>query len=165
MPLPYTLQVHSKPLKVPADTWAKWYTEEHIRDMVYFQASKTGASYEATAEIMTSGSFSNDGNEGKDFFALYQTDRKHCLDYPEYKENVRLKSRLFAEGATCHDVGTFSPTGLALVEVLGSYEYNESKADSNPWSSGVNEKQRWGTKKFSRCSTTSHSVQDRGSGC
>ena len=95
--------------------------------MVHFKAAKTGASYRAISHMLASGdNIPRDGNDEKPFFALYQTDRKHCLDHPEYKDKVRLKSQLWDEKLSCHDVGAFTTVDLELVEVLGSYEYNES---------------------------------------
>ena len=129
MPAHYALQVFSQPTQVSEDTWTQWYTEEHIRDMVYFGASKTGSSYIASSPALTTGEFPQDGNASKNFLALYQTDRKHCLDHAEYKDKVRLRSELWDAKSSCHDVGAFTPMDLELVEVLGSYEYNESEFD------------------------------------
>ena len=127
MPRPYLLQVHSQPKSVSEDTWTQWYLEEHIRDMVYFKASRTGAFYRATSDVLTYLEPPNDGNDEKRFFAIYQLDRKGCLDTPEYKDNVRLRSALWDDASlTCRDVGDLNPTEWELVEVLGSYEWNES---------------------------------------
>lgn len=142
MPQQYLLHVHSHPVRVPLTTWTQWYTEEHLRDMVYFRAARTAAFYRATSSVLRSvglveedtaaltlaripSATSPDGNDFKDFLALYQTDRKHCLESAEYRENVRLGSELWDAISSSHDVGSFAPTDLELVEVLGSYSENE----------------------------------------
>ena len=139
MPRPYLLQVHSQPKHVPKETWTKWYLEEHIRDMVYFHAAQTAAFYRSSSESFTYLEPAEDGGDRMTFVALYQTDRKKCLQYPEFKDHVRQKSQLWNdESLIGRDVGDFAIVDLELVEVLGSYEYNESMAispiaKSNRW--------------------------------
>jgi hypothetical protein len=142
MPEPYLLQVHSHPIRVPISTWIQWYTEEHIRDMVHFRAAKTAAFYRATSHVIrtipagdqdlaltrTPSAIAPDGNDFKNFLTLYQTDREHCLDYPEYKDHVRLTSQLWDRASTCHDVGSFSAVDLRCEAVVGEQGANESMA-------------------------------------
>ncbi|KAK3721750.1 hypothetical protein LTR37_002915 [Vermiconidia calcicola] len=59
------------------------------------------------------------------FFALYQTERKRCLESPEFKDHVRQETELWQPGLRGRDVGEFAIGEFTLVEVLGSYEYNE----------------------------------------
>ena len=131
MPTPYLLSVHShpKPSKLSTQTWIQWYLEEHIRDMVYFGASKTGAFYTAASEIFTSNSPPKDGSESMDFLTLYQTDRKAVTESVEVREKVRKTSSMWkeegCEGLTSFDVGDFVITEGVLIEILGNYEYNE----------------------------------------
>jgi hypothetical protein len=129
MPRPYLLSVHSQPTRLSNETWIKWYLEEHIRDMVYFGASKTGAFYQSSSDLFTSGSPPKDGSEEMKFLALYQTDRKGTNDSVEVRERVRKTSEMWkkegCEGLTTFDVGEFVIQEGVLVEVLGSYEYNE----------------------------------------
>jgi len=60
-----------------------------------------------------------EGNDFKGFLALYQTDRKHCLEYEEYKDHVRSTSELWDRASSVHDVGSFAPVDMELVEPLG----------------------------------------------
>lgn len=97
--------------------------------MVYFGASKTGAFYKASSEIHTSNSPPNDGSESMDFLALYQTDRRDVNESVEVREKVRKTSSLWkeegCEGLTTFEVAEFVIQEGVLVEVLGSYEFNE----------------------------------------
>ena len=130
MPRPYLLEVFSQPSQVSEDIWTKWYLEEHIRDMVYFKASRTGALYRSSSEIIQSGNVPTDGSENMKYLALYQTDRKHCLDFSEFKDHVRKKSKLWDERLISFDVGDFVPRESALIEILGSYEHIEGMENS-----------------------------------
>lgn len=138
MPRPYTLQVSSRPVKVSEDVWTQWYTEEHIRDLVFSGASKTSAVYRATSGPITvnvtgdnSGKASENSSNDTTFLALYQSATKHVLEAcraPDLNCKVRIHSSLFDDGQTCYDVGTFRPVDLQLVEILGSYEHREDRA-------------------------------------
>ena len=93
--------------------------------MVYHKASRTGAFYRNSSEVIHSGNVPEDGSETKTVLALYQTDRKNCLETPEFKDKVSKKSGLWDANLLSYDVGEFVPRESVLVEVLGSYEYNE----------------------------------------
>ena len=142
MPADYLLQVHSHPVRVPITTWQQWYLEEHLRDMVYFKAAQTGAVYKAASNVIrttnpndtalsrTLSATPPDGNDFKSFLALYQTDHEHCLDYPEYKDHVRLTSQLWDHGSTCHDVGSFAAVDLRWGSVIGEQGANEGETEA-----------------------------------
>ena len=142
MPRPYALQVTSGPIKVSEEIWTQWYTEEHIRDVVYSGASRTSAVYSASSNTVTSANDQdgnitqpNDGAE-TNFLALYQSTTPHVLQnctLPDLKCKVRIHSSLFPPSSTgqqqtAYDVGVFRPVDLQLVEILGSYEYREDVA-------------------------------------
>ena len=99
--------------------------------MVYFNAATTAAFYQSSSELFTSGSPPTDGSEDMNFLALYQSDRKGTGDSVEVREKVRKTSELWkqegCEGLSTFDVGEFVIQEGVLVEVLGSYEYNEGK--------------------------------------
>ena len=124
MPEQYLLHIFSTPVKVSTETWSQWYTEEHIRDMVHFKASRTAAVYQATTNAVVSSAGSSqspydlDNTGQSSFLALYQTDKAHCLDHPEYKDHVRLHSLLWSKELSCHEAGQFTPTDLELVDVM-----------------------------------------------
>ena len=126
MPRPYILEVHSETTKVSEEIWEQWYTEEHIRDMVYHKVSRTGAFYRSSSETIYSGAMPKNGSEGMKFYALYQTDRKHD---PESEGVVRKSSGLWNANLSFCDVGELVCRECALVEVLGSYEYNEGMSE------------------------------------
>ena len=126
MPRPYLHHVHSQPTKVSEATWKQWYSEEHIRDMVYFKVSRTSAFYAASSDTYTYLQPPGRGIDQKQYLALYQMGRPRPWDQKEYKENVRLESQLWDRGLSCLDIADLCPEDLELVEILGSYEYNES---------------------------------------
>ena len=126
MPTPHLLRVGSRAVAVPEATWLQWYLEEHIRDMVHFRVSKTAAFYRSASEIFHSGAhMAEEDTDRMSFFALYQTERKRCLESPEFKDHVRQETGLWQPGLRGRDVGEFAIGEFTLVEVLGSYEYNE----------------------------------------
>lgn len=94
--------------------------------MVHFRVSKTAAFYRSVSEIYHSGSMPEEDTDRMSFFALYQTERKRCLESPEFKDHVRQETELWQPGLRGRDVGEFAIGEFTLVEVLGSYEYNES---------------------------------------
>ncbi|KAK5121616.1 hypothetical protein LTR85_004788 [Meristemomyces frigidus] len=113
--------------------------------MVHFGAAKIAALYQATSDVIRSGGVEDDaaslslarissatppdGNDFKAFLALYQTDRKHCLDHEDYMDNVRLTSELWDAASSCHDVGSFQPADLEVVKVVrGLAEHEDSAA-------------------------------------
>lgn len=138
MPDKYLLQVHTQPTGVSAPTWEQWYTEEHIRDVIYFQVAKTGAVYRANSDVPRSQGIDGtaeslslnrmkspsavppDGNDFKRYLAIYQTKHRHCLQQPAFKDHVRLTSELWGGEKTVPDIATTSPQDLELVDVVGS---------------------------------------------
>lgn len=133
MPRPYALEVTSRPTAISEDIWTQWYTTEHVRDVVYSGASRTGALYRANTSTVATNTPEGDASAQDDttFLALYQTDHKSVFEAarsPDRKCKVRVYSELFQPGQTCYDVGDFRPCDLQLVEVLGSYETREDVA-------------------------------------
>ncbi|KAK3056527.1 hypothetical protein LTR09_002320 [Extremus antarcticus] len=127
MPQPYLLHVNSRPTIITPETYQQWYLEEHIRDMVYFNATKTGAVYHSSSSCSHSENHATNETDQMDFLAIYQTAQPDCLDTPEFKNNVRQRSELWGKDLKVHldDVCEYAAKEMKLVEVLGSYEFNE----------------------------------------
>ena len=124
--------------------------------MVYFKVSRTGAFYRSSSEVTYSGDTPKDGSEERTFLALYQTDRSRCIQYPEFKDNVRRESELWGDAnTTSYDVGGFLSKERSLVEILGSYEHNEGINNNAGLSLDITV-----LTCPSRSSTTHHSCQD-----
>ncbi|KAF2723585.1 hypothetical protein K431DRAFT_14847 [Polychaeton citri CBS 116435] len=130
MPQPYLFQVFSKPT-IDEKIWEQWYTEEHIRDMVYFKAASNGAVYRIIAGPETSGSVEDSsepltaGEGGKNYFACYQTEKPHLLKSLEYTTRVRSESELWKQAglkddATFYDAGVFQGSDLELIGTVGA---------------------------------------------
>ena len=103
--------------------------------MVWFDVAKTAAFYHSSSEAFTSGSPPIDGSEKMPFLAVYQTDRGDISSGTGGSEKVRLTSELWkaeaCEGLMVFDVADLIMADGALVEVLGSYEHNESRSTSS----------------------------------
>ncbi|KAK5175591.1 uncharacterized protein LTR77_000730 [Saxophila tyrrhenica] len=130
MPQPYLLHVHSQPTTIAPQVYHQWYLEEHIRDMVYFKVMKNSAIYQSTSDALLSSNSNAQKTDSMPFLALYQTARSNCLESAEFKNNVRVRSRLWDPDLKKHlsEVCEHSTQQLKLVEVLGSYEFNEDVA-------------------------------------
>ncbi|KAK3671621.1 hypothetical protein LTR78_008544 [Recurvomyces mirabilis] len=135
MPQPYLVHTSSHPVRVPHSTWIQWYTEEHIRDMVYTRAVKTACFYRATSHVVRTpiipeddnevlalaripSATPPDGNDFKQFLAVYQTDKKDFLNHAEYRDRVRLTTSLWEGTSSCHDVGSFTSSDLQLMDAI-----------------------------------------------
>lgn len=110
---PYLLHVNSKPTKVSDDLWTKWYTEEHLPDLVSSKTSTRATFYRELPPIL--GGEPNPRN----FLALYQTDFEESLKTENYT-NLRTTSELFPkEGGTKHigENGDFDARNYELIQV------------------------------------------------
>ncbi|KAK5687865.1 hypothetical protein LTR17_026696 [Elasticomyces elasticus] len=107
--------------------WIQWYLEEHIRDMVYFGVAKKAAFYRASCDVLEHLVPPNDGNNGRPFLTLFQTDRKDALSYPEFREKVRQTTQLWG-GKRGREVGEFKDEQVSLIEGQGSPDSNEDAA-------------------------------------
>lgn len=110
---PYLLYVNSKPTKVSDELWTKWYTEEHLPDLVSSKTSTRATFYKELPPIL-----GGDPNP-RNFLALYQTDFEESLKTENYT-NLRTTSELFAqEGSTKNigDNGDFDARNYELIQV------------------------------------------------
>lgn len=127
MPKPYIHHVHSRPLKVSEAVWKRWYQEERSRDMVFFKVCSTAAFYESSMAALTYLDPPDHDVDEMKFLALYQMGKTIPRYMPEYQDHVRTKSDLWDEGLTCFQIAQFDSDHIEMIEVLGSYEYNEGK--------------------------------------
>lgn len=98
----YILHVLSDPAAVDASTWSKWYTTEHLPDMVYCGVSAAGQVYAKLDSPL-----GVDAPDEKRFFAVYHSNSPRQLDCKEYKEDVRHDSALWGYGKGAKTVGNF----------------------------------------------------------
>lgn len=125
MPSPFALFVYSNPSKVSEDVWKEWYLKEHLRDMVYHKASRTGAFYQSSSHIITSREPPKDRSEDMKFLAIYQTAQAGTLKANWSNPLIRNTSKRWEEGLHHWDVGDLVRAEGNLIEVLGSYEHIE----------------------------------------
>ena len=88
MPAQYLLRVNSQPTdKVGEELWEKWYTEEHIPDLIKAGVSQRAALYKATQDLGgLQTQTKNEEWDRKTFLAMYQTDYPACLETDNYQK-------------------------------------------------------------------------------
>lgn len=97
--------------------------------MVHFKVSSTAAFYQSCSPFFTYLDPPRDGVGEMEFLALYQMGRTIPRYLDAYQKNVRVRSRLWDETlGTCFDVAQFASDHLELVEILGSYAYDEGQS-------------------------------------
>jgi hypothetical protein len=123
MPPQYLRQVPSQPTKVSEEVWKHFYLNQHLREMVYYGVAKTSALYQSTSDIIAADN--SKAVIGKPFVAMYQSNTPEITNTPAFHEKVRLSYHEWDPGSTVYDVSDLAGHEFTLVEVLGSYEYNE----------------------------------------
>jgi len=121
----YLLHVNSRPTVVSNDLWTKWYTTEHIPDLVNSKTSTRAAFYQEIGHA-----FNPDPKDPRPFLALYQTDFEEPLKSSNYSDGVRRDSELFKQqGATSkknQDNGDFDARNYELIQNFDPNGVDES---------------------------------------
>lgn len=94
---PYLLHVNSRPTAVDENTWTKWYTTEHLPDLVGHGASTRASFYRE--EASPSELVAKDATNPRKFLALYQSDHEEPLKSDGYVQKVRHTSELFRDAS------------------------------------------------------------------
>lgn len=95
MPSPYIFRVNSRPTNTDERTWEKWYTEEHIPELIQNKASTRAALYREVYDIPWLYEYNLEKNP-RNYLTVYQTDHKELLKSEGVKE-TRMTSELFPE--------------------------------------------------------------------
>jgi hypothetical protein len=112
VPSPYLLWVNSCPTnKTTEAQWTKWYTEEHIPDLVNQHASTRACLYTESYEFP--GAPTGTKNENK-FLAMYQSDFAEPLKSKEYID-IRTTSEILP-GKVIHEAGAFNARNYELIQ-------------------------------------------------
>jgi hypothetical protein len=98
-PAPHLLFVNSRPTLVSSATWQRYYTDEHLYDLVSTGTSKTAALYEEIDIPRAPGT----ENQRK-WLAIYQTDFSEPLNSPNAK-NMKWTSEILSEDGKHTDAG------------------------------------------------------------
>jgi len=116
MPSKYLLFVNSRPLPdagVDDDAWIKWYTNEHLPDLVNSKTTTRACFYRETHEH----AFASRVEKGeRNFLAIYQTDFEEPLKTKEYLEGVRHSSDLFPKRKENRENGEFDARNYKLIQ-------------------------------------------------
>jgi hypothetical protein len=111
-PSPHLLWVNSRPTNQTTEAqWSKWYTEEHIPDLVSHHASTRACLYNETYSFP--GAPTDVKNENK-FLALYQSDFAEPLKSKEYI-GIRTTSELLPT-KVIHEAGEFNARNYELIQ-------------------------------------------------
>ena len=97
-PSPYLLHVNSRPTAVDDNLWTKWYTSEHIPDIIESNACARATFYK---EIPAATTLDNTADANpRPFLALYQTKYADLLNTDAHQmPNVRQGSELFEKAS------------------------------------------------------------------
>lgn len=109
----HILHVFSTPFGVDDTTWEKWYTTEHVPDMVYCGVSATGQVYRRIDNPLT-----QDAKDETKYFAIYQSDSPRQLHCKEYDEDVRHDSGLWGYGKSAREVGNFDARNYQFMKMF-----------------------------------------------
>lgn len=121
---PYLLHITSRPTVVSDTLWKKWYSTEHLPDLVNAKVVTRATLYE---EIPTP--MKPNPTEPRKFLAIYQTDRADPIMSKEYG-NVSQTSELFTtEGGTNSngDNGDFDGRNYELIDVFDPLKNGQSR--------------------------------------
>ncbi|KAL2844099.1 hypothetical protein BJY01DRAFT_248343 [Aspergillus pseudoustus] len=104
----------SRPHAVSNATWKKFYTHEHINDLVSNRVVRNGAFYEQFPNPL--GRIPPDN---KTFLAMYETDFARCLHTDNFtKGEVKTTSGLFPNNGGPEDVADLDVRNYELVEIF-----------------------------------------------
>jgi hypothetical protein len=84
MPSQYLCRVNSRPTNCDDKTWEKWYTEEHIPDLINHQVSTRAALYREIFDVPDLYAYNKEKNP-RNFLAIYQTEFEDMSKSEEYK--------------------------------------------------------------------------------
>ncbi|KIW12294.1 hypothetical protein PV08_09571 [Exophiala spinifera] len=127
MPSQYLLEVNSRPQPssgVDDKLWIKWYTEEHLPDLVNSHTSTRAAFYQESHDFAGAPK----DRHPRSFLALYQTDFEEPLKSKNYLEKVRSSSSMWPAQKPTSEIGDFDGRNYRLIQ-----EYDPNKiGDSAP---------------------------------
>ncbi|OCT54443.1 putative alpha/beta hydrolase [Cladophialophora carrionii] len=115
MPQPYLLWVNSRPKPesgVDDDLWVKWYTEEHVPDLVNTKTAVRAAMYRETFDFPLAAK----EHHPRKYLVLYQTDLEEPLKSKEYLDGVRHSSGLWTANKPTSEVGDFHARNYKLIQ-------------------------------------------------
>jgi hypothetical protein len=138
MPLsPHLLWVNSRPTKATEEQFVKWYTEEHVPDLVNSGASTRASFYRETLDFPGSTrehherqwlSVDQGKNEPLNYLAAYQTDFKEALKCKEYLK-IPITSEMFP-WKLHSESGTFDARNYELIQDYDPDSVGEGKFGS-----------------------------------
>jgi hypothetical protein len=133
-PSPYLLWVNSKPTKASEDLFVKWYTTEHVPDLVSSGAATRATFYRETLDFPGSSrehherqwlSVDQQPQERLHYLAAYQTDFAEALKSKDYLK-IPVESDLFP-WKLHSESGTFDARNYELIQDYDPDHVGEGK--------------------------------------
>jgi hypothetical protein len=118
MPSKYLFRVNSRPTTCNEETWEKWYTEEHLPDLVKNKASTRAALYREVFDVPDLYAF-NKEKIPRNYLAIYQTDFKELIKSEENKA-VKTTTKLLPE----KEIGKNGEFDLRNYELIHTFDPN-----------------------------------------
>jgi len=115
MPSNYLLHVNSRPRPeagVDDSLWEKWYTEEHVPDLVNSKTSTRAAMYRETHDF----AFAGKDKHPRKYLVLYQSDFEQPLKSDEYVNGVRHGSDMWPRHKQNSENGEFDARNYKLIQ-------------------------------------------------
>jgi hypothetical protein len=125
MPSQHLFTVNSRPTGCDEATWEKWYTEEHIPDLIKIKASKRAALYRETHDVPSLYEYNAEKTYPRKYLAIYQTDADELLKSEEYKD-AKSTSELFPNSKEIMENGEFDARNYKLVDVFDPKSLGDS---------------------------------------
>lgn len=116
-PSRYLLHVNSAPVSVSHNLWKKWYTTEHLPDLVKNGVGETGTFYQEVPNSITGQLPSSD----RPFLAIYDTTFASPITTPNFLQ-CRTTSQLFTEEGAPEEIGKNINADARVYEFIQDYD-------------------------------------------
>jgi hypothetical protein len=125
MPTQYLCRVTSRPTNCDNKTWEKWYTEEHIPDVLEQKAATRAAFYREVFDVPALYAFNKEKNP-REYMAIYQTDIKDLSTSEEVKA-TKPTSDLFPGKKEISENGELDMRNYELIQDFDPNNLGDSK--------------------------------------
>lgn len=116
-PSQYLLHVNTAPISVSHDLWKKWYTTEHLPDLIKNGVGKTGTCYEELPNPITGEAPTSE----RPFLAIYDTTFAAPITTPNFSQ-CRTTSQLFTEEGAPEEIGKNINADARVYELIHNYD-------------------------------------------
>lgn len=128
MPEKYLFRVTSEPKAGVCDeaTWEKWYTEEHIPDLLNHNTATRAAIYREVFDTPSLYTRNEKPNHPTKYMAIYQTEHEEFLKSEGFPK-TKSTSDIFPNEKAIPENGDLEARNYELIEVFDPKNLGESK--------------------------------------